>query len=81
MIKTLPEPVDLTLFSVHFFNCIPCQVDKLEVILVHRHLPLLEVQELLPLPIDQALRNVSCMKVPKKDAPSDDLVGSVLLVT
>ena len=60
---SIEKPLLLLVFSVSLSGCIPSQGSELLEVLVHRHTPLLQLQELLPHDTYQASRYIALEKL------------------
>ena len=72
--KSIEEPFFLLVFSVSLSGCIPSQGSELLEVLVHRHTPLLQLQELLSHDADQAGRYIALEKLAFEGFPGHHFI-------
>jgi hypothetical protein len=68
------ETISLLLISIHMSSSILCKMVELVHILHHSHIPLLQIQKLGQLPIQQTYRNIILLESSGKLLPSHTVV-------
>ena len=74
IMQSIEKPLLLLVFSVSLSGCIPGQGSELLKVLVHRHTPLLQLQELLSHDADQTSRYIALEKHALKGIPGHHFI-------